>query len=161
MYYVDDSVIYTNDIKSSQDFANKLKEINEKIACVFNQSKNLKEVDEYLRLYNESMILYIYNGIYNVSVHDENGKSSYSMIQEAQEGEIYMKCLSREASQMGFEIYSSYSDQEDRILYNRITALLDAIEKEDDSVAIKIEPLEQIIDKLKYKMKKNHIERQS
>ena len=35
----------------------------------------------------------------------------------------------------------------------------DAIEKEDDSVAIKIEPLEQIIDKLKYKMKKNHIER--
>ncbi len=36
---------------------------------------------------------------------------------------------------------------------------VNAIENEDDSVAMKIEPLEQIIDKLKYKMKKNHIER--
>ena len=35
----------------------------------------------------------------------------------------------------------------------------DAIEYEDNAIAMKIEPLEQIVDKLKYKMKKNHIER--
>ncbi|MBQ7986524.1 MAG: PhoU domain-containing protein, partial [Clostridia bacterium] len=34
-----------------------------------------------------------------------------------------------------------------------------AVEKHDEEIAIKIEPLEQVIDKLKYKMKRNHIER--
>ncbi len=34
-----------------------------------------------------------------------------------------------------------------------------AVEDEDDSYAIRIEPLEQVIDKLKYKMKNKHIER--
>jgi len=34
-----------------------------------------------------------------------------------------------------------------------------AVEEEDNEYAIKIEPLEQVIDKLKYKMKRNHIER--
>ena len=34
-----------------------------------------------------------------------------------------------------------------------------SVENEDKVCAIKIEPLEQVIDKLKYKMKKRHIER--
>lgn len=60
-------------------------------------------------------------------------------------------------------VFSEKARQEIDVISNAVKEIVSlsvsAIENEDNSIAIKIEPLEQIIDKLKYKMKKNHIER--
>ena len=59
--------------------------------------------------------------------------------------------------------FSVNAEKEIKVISDAIKEIVqlsvDAIEKEDNAIAMKIEPLEQIIDKLKYKMKKNHIER--
>ena len=60
-------------------------------------------------------------------------------------------------------IFSENASNEIRVISEAVKEIVqlsvEAIEKEDDTVAIKIEPLEQIIDKLKYKMKMHHIGR--
>ena len=59
--------------------------------------------------------------------------------------------------------FSENASNEIRVISEAVKEIVqlsvDAIEKEDDAIAIKIEPLEQIIDKLKYKMKMHHIAR--
>lgn len=59
--------------------------------------------------------------------------------------------------------FSVNAEKEIKVISDAIKEIVqlsvDAIEKEDNAIAMKIEPLEQIVDKLKYKMKKNHIER--
>ncbi len=65
-----------------------------------------------------------------------------------------------------FEKKISFSDKarvEIDVITKAVKEIIDlsvkTVEEENDEYAIKIEPLEQVIDKLKYKMKRNHIER--
>ncbi len=59
--------------------------------------------------------------------------------------------------------FSENARKEISIITNAIKEIMDlsvlSVENEDNASAMKIEPLEQVIDKLKYKMKKRHIER--
>ena len=59
--------------------------------------------------------------------------------------------------------FSSQAVEEIEIISNAVKEIINisvkAIEQESDEYAMKIEPLEQVIDKLKYRMKENHIER--
>lgn len=60
-------------------------------------------------------------------------------------------------------IFSDEARHELKVISNAVREVLslaiEALVKEDLNVAKKVEPLEQIIDKLKYKIKKNHIKR--
>lgn len=59
--------------------------------------------------------------------------------------------------------FSAEAVNEIRVMSDAVKEIVDisikAVETNDKTLAMKIEPLEQVIDKLKYKMKSNHIER--
>lgn len=129
LYYVDDSVIFSNDIKDSKDFSDKLKKINEDIQKFIKHYKQEK-YDSFFRIYNAELITFLRNRDFSIKVHDVNGKSTYTEIEKAKEGEIYLKSLSRAASHIGFDLYTTYSDEEDDNLSAKIKILLEAINRE-------------------------------
>lgn len=75
-------------------------------------------------------------------------------------------CNILKASKEIYEKKITFSDKarhEIDVITKAVKEIIDlsvqAVENHDEEIAIKIEPLEQVIDKLKYKMKRNHIER--
>lgn len=126
LYYVDDSVIFTNDIKDDKDFINKLIQINKDIKQLCKKYIDNAD-DEFIRMYNEELIGFLRNHLFIIKVHDHNGKSTYTEIKQASEGEIHLRSLSREVSQIGFDLYTTYSDEEDDNLIIKMGTLIDAI----------------------------------
>ena len=144
LYYVDDSVIFTKGL-TNKCFEENLKTINNKIIDIIENGnlsvKRYVDEQDFLRL-NYVVIrdfLLEFQESFNIKVHDENGKSTYSEIATASAGEIYLKQVSREVSQIGFDINTIYSDEEDIIVKNRISVLVDAISKEKKEVEKKLE----------------------
>lgn len=130
LYYVDDSYIYTNiEIRDKDDFAKQLNKINNEIK---------KTIRAYIAAVNEDGFwhscilrnkLFDWGKHYKIKVHTK-GKSTYSEIQNMEGGEIYLKTLSREASQLGSDIVSAYSVEEDETMLHRTSALLESIVSE-------------------------------
>lgn len=150
LYYVDDSVIFSNDIKDSKDFREKLKNINEDIHKFMIQYRDEKS-DSFFRMYNQELITFLRNQDFSIRVHDVSGKSTYTEIGKAKDGEIYLKSLSRAASQIGFDLYRTYSDEEDDNLNAKIEILLKAISQEK-------EELDKTIENIKDKNEKESLE---
>lgn len=128
-FYVDDSVIFTNDILEDT-FEKQLENINVEIGKL---EKKLLEEDN-RALLPKTVFAMRDAGLYGVHVHgvDKNknvSKSSFIRLDQLDESEIYLKCISREASQVGNEIFKMYSDEEDVILEGRLKALSDEIQK--------------------------------
>ena len=135
VYYVDDSYIYTNnEIYDIDDFSMQLQNINVNINEMAKKYIQLALGDSFVcNNINYSMKLNeILDVAYCIEVHTE-GKSTYADIQESKEGEIYLRTLSREASQIGTDIVSTYSEEEDEAMLHRTEALLYSIEKERNS----------------------------
>lgn len=124
VYYVDDSYIYTDtQINNEDDFIEKLKTLNNKI---------IKESQDYIKAAKNDNFINnksITEFSYQIKVHVE-GKSEYSDIGNSNYGGRFLHNLSREASQVGTGIFSTYSDEENISIYNRTIGLLDAIQKE-------------------------------
>ncbi len=129
LFYVDDSVIFSNDIESGEDFERKLDQINKEIRKMMEEYIQLMD-DDFFRKYNEEMITFLRNQSFSVQVHDTNGKSTYTEISQAKDGEIHLRSLSRAASQIGFELSASYSEEEDNNLNAKMEVLLEAIAQE-------------------------------
>lgn len=135
VYYVDDSYIYTDrSIESTEVFKTQLEDVNvqiDKITSVYKEMalrenffKTKKNFFEFIdMLYREEV------NPYCIKVHTEV-KSTYTKIQDIKDGEIYLRTLSREASQIGSDITSTYSEEEDEALLHRTEALLESIELE-------------------------------
>lgn len=127
VYYVDDSYIYTNEeIGENVQFEEQLRSVNKEIYKMTSRYiKNAKE-DRFVKRY-----LFYENADadYVIEVH-LNGKSTYTEIQKSKSGEIYLRTLSREASQIGNDITSTYSEEEDIAMLHRTEALLEAIKLE-------------------------------
>lgn len=141
-FYVDDSVIFTNDILEDS-FGEQLNNINDEIE---NLEKRLLMKDNRALLPNPVSAMRA-AGLYGIHVHDVDknkavSKSSFIRLDQLDESEIYLKCVSREASQAGNEIFKMYSDEEDVILEGRLKALSDEIQK-------KIKELDQRLDQAK------------
>lgn len=134
LFYVDDSVIFTNgaeDDITEESFIKSVKSLNKEI--------NDSEQELLSKNMEENSILphdYCYNtNDYGVQVHDaetENSKSIFSPVPDAKKysGELYLKSLSRETSNMGFDISTIFSDTEVQMISNRTNTILDAINKE-------------------------------
>lgn len=67
------------------------------------------------------------------------GKSNYARLDSMDESEIYLKCISREMSQVGSDFFKMYSDEENRnleakldILSERVKKKLDQMKEEED-----------------------------
>lgn len=133
LFYVDDSVIFTNSLyEKENDFQKMLVEVNELIEEFTKEYYD--QNNSYIKSYNNELYSFHRNINYEIKVHDENGKSTYTDILMANIGEVYLKNISREASKTGFDLNTSYSDEEDVILNNRISTLLLEITKEIDIV---------------------------
>lgn len=129
LFYVDDSVIFSNDIKDIKDFKNKLKLINNDI-MEFTKKYVETGDNDFFRMYNEEFITFLRNHTFVIKVHDINGKSTYTEIKQASQGEIYLRSLSRAVSQVSFDLYTTYSDEEDNNLKAKMEILLKAISQE-------------------------------
>lgn len=135
VYYVDDSYIYTNSkIDNDDDFINQLKDINKEIEDI--SKLYLQEIKNDLFIIEKNRCNEFYQKpeAYSIKVHSElKGKSTYTKIQDAKEGEVNLKILSREASQIGTDITSAYSEEEDNTMLSRTEKLLEIIEAELNS----------------------------
>lgn len=131
LFYVDDSVIFTNDITGEKEFGEKLNAINKEISTLC--KKYIEENDDdFFRIYNDEMTSFIRENEFNIKVHDTSGKSTFSDIGEAKDGEIYLKSLSREVSQIGFDLFTTYSDEEDNNINKKMGILVEAIRQEQE-----------------------------
>ena len=140
-FYVDDSVIFTNDVKEDK-FGEQLEYINVEIERL--EKELLREVEE--DFCPQTVLDMRASGFYGIHVHgmDEKevvSKSSFTRLDQLDESELYLKCVSREASQAGKEIYKIYSDEEDIILEERMRVFSGEIQKKITDLTEKIESL--------------------
>lgn len=139
LFYVDDSVIFTNGINdeiTNDTFIESIENLNKEL---LSRQKNILNKDK-----PNNKILpkdYCYTEKdYGVQVHPAtlpNTKSVFSLIQDASKssGELYLKSLSRETSNMGFDISTVFSDGEVQMIANRTNAILDAINQEIEKIS--------------------------
>lgn len=129
LFYVDDSVVFTNAIKDYEDFDNKIEQINRSIDKWQKDNFNI-----YVNSFNNEVSEYIslegFKEYFTIEVHKAGDKSTITNILDSKDGEVFLSSLSRESSITAFDINSIYSDEESSILYNRIKIILEMIEKE-------------------------------
>lgn len=128
LFYVDDSVIFCNDIKSDEDFQRRLDNINVEIKKLVSEEN--QNIDDFFRMYNDELINFIRDHEQTIEVYGMNEKSTYSNIRKANHGEIYLRSISREVSQIGMDFYSNYSDSEEENLAQKMSVLMEAVSKE-------------------------------
>lgn len=137
LFYVDDSIIFTNGKDGELNekvFKEIIVQLNHSIEEVENDLLNDKDKS------NERINPKEYNYVpedFGVKVHDPskaNSKSTYSVINDTKENPVarYLQGICRETSQMGFDMYSAFSDEENEMLQSRIATLLESVEKEID-----------------------------
>lgn len=152
-FYVDDSVIFTNEaIESDEDFREKIEQIELSINTVMNEYvKKCKNDNTVLKPYLENISYY-------VSLHKNDDKSSFTSILESKTGEIHLTNLCRAASQTMVDLNNSFSDNEDVTLRARIQKMLEEVCHEIDYVNTDINKLEKLenIDKNSIFMLKNY-----
>lgn len=135
VYYVDDSYIYTNKkIEGNNDFTKQLENVNKQIKKITSYYVDKAKEDDFIikkkkYFYYNEMLCDKEKIPYCIRVHTKT-KSTYTEIQEFKDGEMYLKTLSREASQIGLDITSTYSEEEDETMLHRTEALLKSIELE-------------------------------
>lgn len=133
IYYVDDSYIYTNSSVDEEKLPQVIDSINERIKklennyIVGNRGK-LPFSSEQYNIFLES-IQKEKDSRYGISVHTDR-KIDCTEIKKLTDGEIYLRTLSREASKIGSDIMSIYSEEEETTILNRTHALLSSIQNE-------------------------------
>lgn len=150
VYYVDDSYIYTNEASEDDtQFIEQLTQINEEIKKVSEKYLTIG-LEDFQYNKNDNSLLWECamdkSMDYEIRVHTQD-KSSCVEMQKTKEGEMYLRALSREASQIGSDIMSTYSEDEELAMLYRTSALLqtikfekeNAIEKNDKNYQDKLE----------------------
>ena len=135
-FYVDDSVIFTNEIKCEADLSDKIKEINCEIKkwIKIGMSKKPKGLPKQLYEYVKER-----ESSYDIRLHDLGEKSTASNISKSSSSEIYLNCIGREISKTAFELNTGYSDEESMMLLEKNKKIKIAVEKELDNINIKLQ----------------------
>lgn len=148
LFYVDDSVIFTNDIYNVEDFNNKIESINKKISDWMKDLYKIKsefispELTEFVEERKSSFC---------INIHPPGNKSTISNIADGKKGEIYIHCIGRETSKTAFDINTSFSDEESRILSNKTSCILEVVNKELEQVTSELNDDQLNEDDRKYK----------
>lgn len=156
LYYVDDSVIFTKGM-TEDVFRKKLDIINVQIKDTICYREGNSIAEDFIRVNYEKLVgfLAIVSPTFKIEVHKE-GKSTYTEIATASEGEVWLRQISREVSQIGFDLNTIYSDEEDIIVKNRLSVLVNAVEKEKKMIEKR---LQEEIDKTKRDELKTYCEK--
>ena len=148
VFYVDDSAVFTNEIIDIEDFEQKIKTVNETITTWMDElyeQKNQFISPELLEFVDEKIELY------GISIHPPGDKSTISNIADSKKGEVYIHCIGRETSKTAFDINTSFSDEESRILFFFLESILKAVKKELEQIDLELKEEQLIADDKKYK----------
>lgn len=125
LFYVDDSVIFTD---SMNGFNSQIESLNSIIELLENDCR--KQCEDKFNCPND----YTYNSEdFGMKVHSsDDGKSTFSKIDGVQKGsgELYLSGLCRETSTLGADIFLAKDDEESKALKSRSEAILKGIVKE-------------------------------
>lgn len=139
LFYVDDSVIFTNDISNEKDFADKINKLNALILDWENKEYGSicgtvlkKELQDYVKIRKDS---------YGIQVHEPGEKSTASNIANSRQSEIYLNCIGRETSKTSFELNTNFSDEESQVLLHKTEKLHEAVKNEINNVEVQIDNL--------------------
>ncbi len=149
VFYVDDSAVFTNEIKDVEDFGQKIKDVNEKITVWMNELYEKKN-----QFISADLLSFVAEKIdlYGINIHPPGDKSTISNIADSKEGEVYIHCIGRETSKTAFDINTSFSDEESKILLNKTESILKVINKELEQIDLEIKDEQQLTaDDKKYK----------
>lgn len=138
-FYVDDSVIFTNEIKCECDLEKKITEINKDIKKWLEgeiSNKNIHLPNYLFEYVNER------KSSYGIKIHCPGEKSTASNISKSRPSEIYLNCIGRETSKTAFELNTSYSDEENISLLRKTEKLKIAVEKELEDINRQIKKAE-------------------
>lgn len=135
LFYVDDSVIFTNSIENISELDDKIKSINEEIKA---WAREMYIPNNYISKDVKNFVKQRLD-YFNVHIHEPGDKSTISNVSNSKAGEIYIHCIGREASKTAFEINTSYSDEESNMLMKKSKIILEVIEAELEDNDKKIE----------------------
>lgn len=148
VFYVDDSAVFTNEIRDVEDFEQKIKSVNEIITNWMDElyeQKNRFISPELLAFVNEKKELY------GISIHPPGDKSTISNIADSKKGEVYIHCIGRETSKTAFDINTSFSDEESKMLLNKTESILKVLKKELEQIDLELKDKQLTIEDKKYK----------
>ncbi len=132
-YYVDDSVIYTNNLKNEDELAEKINDINKQLEDLSNEYK--EKLDDYKREVAgtslEPFIRIIDRFGYKIKVHNaESEKSTVLEIQNPKYGQANLNAYSKLASIASYDLSKIFSDTEEVNLSKKLEAIYQAVDKE-------------------------------
>lgn len=144
-FYVDDSVIFTN---GTEDLP-----LNDNTfgICIERLNHNIRAAEQDLRNKNDGVNFLPHDYTYQpedfgVTVHDPDEKSMIASIKDAQHNaaELYLRGLSRETSNMSFDLFTMFSDEDVGIMLNRTSCIhkmicreLSCLSEEDTAASIR------------------------
>lgn len=148
IFYVDDSAIFTNEIKDIEDFERKIKTINSNISAWMNslyEKKNEFLSSEQIAFVAEKVDLY------GINIHPPGDKSTISNITDSKKGEVYIHCIGRETSKTAFDINTSFSDEESKMLLNKTECILKVVSSELEQINLELNDKQLTEEDRKYK----------
>lgn len=130
LFYVDDSVVFTNNI-NEQTFQISIENLNSRWERIFSVEsfKNKPDIPDALCCLEKE---------YGIRVHTER-KTYYTRLDHADNGEIFLMCLSREVSHTAANIFQLYSNEEDNNLKKKLEILSAQIEKKIQGLKVKMD----------------------
>ena len=132
-FYVDDSVIFTNDVEEEGAFKRQLVNINKRMKAAVDKILEDHKQENY-KIYPKGTEEFYEGNLYGVEVHLE-GKSNYARLDSLDESEVYLKCISREMSQAGSDFFRMYSDEENRNLEEKFAILAKQVKAKRDQLS--------------------------
>ncbi len=128
LFYVDDSVIFTNKYGQETDVDSIKKMFSDDLKSINNQLEKMTEKtnDSYTKYSNKLLDPY-FDNVYKIEVHEE-GKSYCSKIKGSSYGEGRLSSMNRERSIIAGDMKSLFMDIDEDNIENKINALRDAID---------------------------------
>lgn len=126
-YYVDDSVVFTNEVNDKYDFVKKVKILNKELADIeketvdYKQEKALARMNANDREAQKSIP-------YGIKYHEE-GKSFYVPVEDSYSGTGGLQYLTRQVS-LAAAFSNNVDDVDDRISIDKLSALIEVIDEE-------------------------------
>lgn len=148
IFYVDDSAIFTNAIKNIDDFWKKIETINQNISKWMDELYN--QTDGHISSEIRSCVAE-YIDLYGITIHQPGDKSTISDIANSKMGEEYIHCIGRETSKTAFDINTSFSDEEGKVLLNKTECILKAINSELEKIEFELKDIKLSKDARSYK----------
>lgn len=134
-FYVDDSVIFTNDISNEKELKDKIDELNTEI-YEWERSELEDALKEKTLKISQEKIEYVQERMdsYGISVHEPGDKSTASNISADRDLEIYLNHIGRETSNIAFELNTNFTDEEIMILLHKTEKLYEAVKNALDNI---------------------------